>query len=175
MNAADGTGQRELATPGLQQEAVDSMAWSPDGSQLAVTLFNEPGPTQVALIAMGGTGRQPGRLLTGPAGGALDPVWSPDGSWVGFAGRDAYTIDIYAEHPDGTSMTRLTSDGQLARAPAWSPDGQQIAYLSNETGFFEVWVTDLQGDGNGGISAAPPRQLTQDLHVDAESGLSWGH
>src|SRR5215216_7676655 len=27
MNAADGTGRHPLATPGLQQEAVDAMAW----------------------------------------------------------------------------------------------------------------------------------------------------
>jgi TolB protein len=175
MNAADGTGQRALSTPGLQQEAVDSMAWSPDGSQLAVTLFNEPGPTQIALIPMGGVGRQPGKVLTAPAGGSLDPVWSPDGSWIGFAGRDGYAVDIYVEHPDGTSMFRLTNDNQLDRAPAWSPDGQQIAYLSNETGFFEVWVIDLISDGSGVLNATAPRQLTRDLHVDAESGLSWGH
>src|SRR5439155_13713557 len=50
MNAADGSGRNVLPTPGLaQQEAVDTLAWSPDGTQLAVTLFNEPGPPQIAL------------------------------------------------------------------------------------------------------------------------------
>src|SRR5258708_17079503 len=39
-NAADGSGRSALATPGLQQEDVDSLAWPPDASQLAVTLFN---------------------------------------------------------------------------------------------------------------------------------------
>jgi TolB protein len=174
MNAADGTGRRVVATPGLQQEAVDALAWSPDGSQLAVTLFNEPGPTQIALIPLGATARQTGRLLTTLPGGALDPVWSPDGSWIAFAGRDAYTIDLYAIRPDGTGLTRLTTDGQLARSPAWSPDGQRLAYLSNKTGFFEAWAVDVTGDGSGGLTASAARQLTQDLHVDAASGLSWG-
>ncbi|HEY0581912.1 MAG TPA: hypothetical protein VGE94_06990 [Chloroflexota bacterium] len=174
MNAADGTGRRVVATPGLQQEAVDALAWSPDGSQLAITLFNEPGPTQIALIPLGATARQTGRLLTTLPGGALDPVWSPDGSWIAFAGRDAYTIDLYAVRPDGTGLTRLTTDGQLARSPAWSPDGQRLAYLSNKTGFFEAWAVDVTGDGSGGLTASAPRQLTQDLHVDAASGLSWG-
>ena len=174
MNAADGTGRRVVATPGLQQEAVDALAWSPDGSQLAITLFNEPGPTQIALIPLGATARQTGRLLTTLPGGALDPVWSPDGSWIAFAGRDAYTIDLYAVRPDGTGLTRLTTDGQLARSPAWSPDGQRLAYLSNKTGFFEAWAVDVTGDDSGGLTASAPRQLTQDLHVDAASGLSWG-
>jgi TolB protein len=174
MNAADGTGLHVLATPGLQEEAVDALSWSPDGTQLAVTLFNEPGPTQIALVPLSATGRQTGRLLTSLPGGAIDPAFSPDGGWVAFAGRDGYVIDIYAIHPDGTSLTRLTNDGQLLRSPVWSPDGRHVAYLSNKTGFFEVWVVDLQFDASGTLSASAPRQLTQDLLLDAASGLSWG-
>src|SRR6266851_1568339 len=174
MNAADGSGRRALATPGLQQEDVDSLAWSPDGSQLAVTLFNEPGPTQIALVPLGATGRQTARVLTDLPGGALDPAWSPDGTWLGFAGRDGFAVEMYAVRPDGTSLTRLTVEGQLARSPSWSPDGRHVAFLSNKTGYFEVWVVDIQPDSSGALVASQPRQLTQDLHVDAVSGLSWG-
>jgi Tol biopolymer transport system component len=174
MNAADGTARHILPTPGLQEEAVDALAWSPDGSQLAVTLFNEPGPTQIALVPLSATGRQLGRMLTDLPGGALDPAWAPDASWLAFAGRDGYAIEIYAVQPDGSSLTRLTSDGGLARAPVWSPDGRHVAYLSNKTGFFEVWALDIQADASGALVAYTPRQLTHDLHVDAASGLSWG-
>jgi TolB protein len=175
MNAADGSGRRVLSTPGLQQEAVDAISWSPDGSQLAMTLFNQPGPTQIAVVSLGGPGRQSSRLLTSLSGGALDPSWSPDGAWLAFAGHDGYAIEMFAVRPDGTSVTRLTSDGHLARSPAWSPDGQHLAYLSNRTGWFEVWVVDVQTDPSSGtLTASAPRQATQDLHVDAASGLSWG-
>ncbi|MCA1646909.1 MAG: LpqB family beta-propeller domain-containing protein [Chloroflexi bacterium] len=174
MNAADGSGRRVLATPGLQQEDVDSMAWSPDGAQLAVTLFNEPGPTQIALVPLSATTRQTGRVLTDLAGGALDPAWAPDGSWLSFAGRDGFAVEVYAVQPDGTSLTRLTAEGQLERSPSWSPDGRHIAFLSNKTGYFEVWVVDVQADDSGTLTASPPRQLTRDLHVDAVSGVSWG-
>jgi TolB protein len=174
MNAADGSGRRALATPGLQQEDVDSIAWSPDGAQLAVTLFNEPGPTQIALVPLSPTGRLAGRVLTDLPGGALDPAWAPDGSWLAFAGRDGFGVEVFAVQPDGTAVTRLTTEGQLARSPAWSPDGRRVAFLSNKTGYFEVWVIDVQADRSGALTASPPRQLTQDLHVDAVSGLSWG-
>ncbi len=174
MNAADGSGRHALATPGLQEEGVDTLAWSPDGSQLAFTLFNEPGPTQIALLPLGTTGRQVGRVLTKLPGGALDPSWAPDGSWLAFAGRDGFTMDIYAVQPDGSSVTRLTSDGVLARSPVWSPDGRQLAYVSSKTGYFEVWAIDIKTDDSGALVASTPRQLTQDLHVDAASGLSWG-
>ena len=108
------------------------------------------------------------------AGGALDPAWSPDGSWIAFAGRDGYVLDVYAIRPDGTALTRLTNDGQLVRSPSWSPDGRHVAYLSNSSGYFEIWVIELQTDGSGSLAASAPRQLTQDLHIDAASGLSWG-
>jgi TolB protein len=174
MNAIDGSGRHSLATPGIQQEAVDALAWSPDGSQLAVTLFDDPGPTQIALVPLSPNGRQPGRVLTTLAGGALDPTWAPDGSWLAFGGRDGYAIEIYAVQPDGSSLTRLTADGMLARAPTWSPDGRHLAYLSNKSGYFELVEVDLQADTAGGLVASNPHPLTQDLHVDAASGLSWG-
>ena len=173
MNSADGSGRHELAT-GLQEEGVDTLAWSPDGSQLAFTLFIEPGPTQIALLPLGATGRQVRRVLTDLPGGALDPAWAPDGSWLAFAGRDGFAMDIYAVQPDGSPVTRLTGDGVLARSPVWSPDGRQLAYLSSKTGYFEVWAIDIKTDESGALMASSPRQLTQDLHVDAASGLSWG-
>jgi len=171
----DGSGRHVLSTPGLQPEAIDAIAWAPDGSQLAVTVYSEPGPTQVALIPLGATNRQVGHVLTELAGGALDPTWAPDGSWLAFAGREGYAVEVYAERPDGSGLQKLTNDGLLARAPAWSPDGRHLAYLLNRGGAFEIWTVDVQADTSGGLVASAPRQLTQDLHVDAASGLSWGH
>jgi TolB protein len=174
MNAEDGRGQRLLPTPGLNPEAVDALAWSPDGSHLALTIFNEPGPPQIALLPMVGTGRQPGRVLTDAPSGGLDPAWAPDGSWIAYAGHVGTALEIHAVQPDGSAVQVLTDEGLLVRSPAWSPDGRHVAYLSNETGFFEVFVIDVESDGAGGLVASPPRQVTRDLALDAASGLSWG-
>lgn len=174
MNAADGSGRHAVATPGLQEEDVDTLAWSPDGSQLAMTVFNEPGPAQIALLPLNVTGRETGRTLTSVAGGALDPAWSPDGNWLAFAGHDGGAIEIYAIQPDGNSQTRLTADGLLARSPVWSPDGAHIAYLANKSGYFEIFEIDVTVDASGALQASPPRQITTDLQIDAASGLSWG-
>jgi TolB protein len=174
MNAADGTGRRQIGTPGLQEEAVDAIAWSPDGEQLAITLYNEPGPSQVALVPLTTTGRPVGRVLTTTPGGALDPAWSPDGAWLAYAGRDGGAVEVYVVKPDGSGEQPLIHDGFLARAPVWSPDGRHLAYLSSRSGYFEVWVIDLQLDAADVWTVSRPRQLTQDVHVDAGSGLSWG-
>jgi Tol biopolymer transport system component len=176
MNAADGSGRHALAAPGLQQDDVDALAWSPDGSQLAVTLFNEPGPTEIALVPMNSTpgNRQLSQVISSLPPGSFDPSWSPDGSWLAFAAHDGASVEIYAAQADGSAVTRLTSDGLLARSPAWSPDGGHIAYLANKTGDFEIFEIDVTQDSRGALVASTPRQVTRDLHVDATSGLSWG-
>ncbi|GAC1321058.1 MAG: hypothetical protein NVSMB2_17460 [Chloroflexota bacterium] len=174
MNAADGAARRAVTSPGLQQEAVDSMSWSPDGTQLAYTLYNDPGPTQIAILPVASGGRQPGHLLTTLVGGAFDPSWSPDGNWIAFAGRDGYASEVYAMRTDGSGLTRFTNDGLLDRSPVWSPDGQHLAYMTNRTGYYELAVLDVAPDGSGGLTPSGHRLLTQDLHVDANSGLSWG-
>jgi TolB protein len=176
---ADGSGRRALSTPGLQEEDVDALSWSPDGNQLAFTMFNDPGPTQIGLLMLPSGGRQQARVLTTQSGGALDPAWSPDGNWLAFAGHDGQVLEIYAMQPGATDSppppARLTNDGLLARSPVWSPDGQHIAYLSNKSGNFEVFEIDVSIDASGALVASQPTQLTKDLHVDAASGLSWGH
>ena len=85
MNAEDGRGQRQLPTPGLNPEAVDSLAWSPDGSHLAVTIFNEPGPdAHRGGVDGAGLASRVGSSPVRPGGG-LDPAWSPDGAWLAYA------------------------------------------------------------------------------------------
>jgi TolB protein len=174
MNASDGSARRALATPGLQEEAVDAISWSPDGAQLAVTLYNDPGPSQIALVPLTTNSRQVGHVLTGTPGGALDPAWSPDGAWLAYAAHEGLATEVHVVRPDGSGDQGLTQDGLLVRSPAWSPDGRHLAYLSSRTGYFEVWVVDLQADASGNWTVSRARQLTQDLHVDAASGLSWG-
>jgi TolB protein len=174
MNAENGRGQRQVHTPGLNPEAVDSLAWSPDGSELALTIFNEPGPTHIAVVSAAPNSRQPGRVVTSPPGGGLDPAWSPDGAWLAFASHVGKALEIHVVQPDGSAAQAVTHDGLLARSPVWSPDGRHIAYLSNRGGYFEVWVVEVASNQEGAMSAVgSPRQLTRDLNVDAASGLSW--
>jgi TolB protein len=174
MNARDGSGRRALSMAGLQAEAVDSLAWSPDSTQLAVTIFAEPGPTQIALIPVGRNSRQPGQVLTANPNGAFDPAWSPDGTWIAYAARDGFADELSAMRADGSASQQLTQEGFRIRGPAWSPDGRHLAYLSSRTGWFEVWVRDVSTDASGALVVSDARQLTRELHVDAISGLSWG-
>jgi len=81
-------------------------------------------------------------------------------------------------------LSSSPSGRAFAQSPLdlWSSDTQQrirdqntLNYtITAQTGYFEVWVVDVQPDASGELVAGQPRQMTQDLHVDAVSGLSWG-
>lgn len=64
--------------------------------------------------------------------------------------------DIWTAPVKNGSPRRLTkTSGFAERNPIWSPDGQWLAYLSDESGEYEIYVT--QSDGRGDTT-----QLTTD-------------
>jgi TolB protein len=168
LMSKDGSGKRQLLRASGFQEAADSLAWSPDGSRLAVTAFG-PTVSQVLLVdvARGTTQR-----LTDHPKGAFDPAWSPDGSSLAYVVREDGRTEVRLRHLDGSPEVGVTRGG-LARAPAWSPGGSRLAYLSAAGGSFELYVVDVTADGSR-LSTSNVRQLTRDLNIDAASGLSWG-
>src|SRR5207244_2768318 len=195
----DSIGAHQVAIGG----ALTQPTWAPDGSTLAyvyrgtnfadIFVTDDQGQSLTRLTNSQST-------ILDNNDWNLRPTFSPDGKLIAFvsdktstfptlwlmnsadgSGRHALAtglqeegVDTLAWSPDGSSGTRLTRDGILARSPVWSPDGRQLAYLSSKTGYFEVWAIDIKTDESGALMASSPRQLTQDLHVDAASGLSWG-
>jgi Tol biopolymer transport system component len=73
--------------------------------------------------------------------------------------------DIWTMRPDGSSLTRLTTDPAVDRAPSWSPDGTKIAFASKRTGNFEIWVTDADG--------ANQHEVTHDGPTHNDRSPSW--
>lgn len=48
---------------------------------------------------------------------------------------------------NGVPRNLTASSGVAERSPSWSPDGRWVAYFSDQTGEYEIWVT--QSDGKG--------------------------
>ena len=105
---------------------------------------------------------------------SYDPAFSADGRWLAFAARAEGHTDVFAMPAAGGAPVRLTNLG-TARAPAFSPDGKLLAFLAIAPGTnsFDLWVLDLQTGANGALQAGEPRQITKDMRLDADSGLSW--
>lgn len=81
----------------------------------------------------------------------FNPSWSPDGEWLAFMSYEDGAINLFKARPDGSELTRLTSNstGYVSNA-AWSPDASQIAYTfyTDYEQPAELWVMNADGSGS---------------------------
>jgi len=153
---------------------VGRLAYAPNGQSIAFA-FGPAGNDAPMIyrytIASGSAAPFPGA----PAQ-SYDPAWAPDGRWLAFAARANGRTDVFAIRSGGTGPAlQLTSLG-AARAPAFSPDGKQLAFLAIAPGSnsFDLWVLDLEASADGTLKPGQPRQITQGMALDADSGVTWG-
>jgi Tol biopolymer transport system component len=134
--SADGAELQPIA------EAIDVQStgcWSPDGKWIVTGGDDATGPGLFKIPLEGGS---PVRLVAGPA---LNPVWSPDGSLIVYAGTNVRSFaPLLAVHPDGTraelpdiSVRRL---GERAR---FLPGGKSLIYMQGLLASQDFWQLDL--------------------------------
>jgi Tol biopolymer transport system component len=154
----DGSGRMPLQ---LDFQSILSLAWSPDGHEIAVVGNMETGPLVDAprIYFVNATTGEVARSLSAPGGleFAGTVQWSPDERWLAFdavgSGGTVQGQGIYLMKPDGTGSHLLTSCGSsncMDLNPAWSPDGSTIAFtrgLDSERGsdgfVGDIYVVDV--------------------------------
>jgi Tol biopolymer transport system component len=163
----------------LNQEfaAIVHVAWSPDGTVIAVVGFvgrgPEVGPDRIYLVdpesghILRTIQQPPGLEFAGTVS------WSPDGSFLAF---DAYgeggTLDVagvYVMRADGTDVRPLSvcptalgfPGGCTDMHPAWSPDGKLIAFTralpeAGSDGFMgDIFVIDVDSGRERRVTDGP--------------------
>ncbi len=79
----------------------------------------------------------------------IDQVVVPSGPRIAFASDRAGQFDIYTMNPDGTNVTRLTTDPGADRFPAWSATGNRIAWTQGS----DIAVMNADGSGKVNLTA----------------------
>ena len=135
--SADGAELRVLS------ESVDARgaaAWSPDG-RWVVTGGSEAGVSGLFKIPIDGGASE--RIGDGEP---LNPVWSPNGDLIVYAGAQVNLISpVLAVRPDGTSVElpsiEILRSGERIR---FLPDGSGLIYMTGvESSQQDFWLLDL--------------------------------
>ncbi|MEJ2708649.1 MAG: caspase family protein [Anaerolineales bacterium] len=153
---ADGTGQYYVLDDAAYGEItqIDSLAWSPDGSQIAFAC-DVDGDLEVYSLDSDGSSYAP-RQVTHNDADDKDPAWSPDSARLAFvSNQGGGDFELYIINALGGNLSAPFTDNAVADCrPAWSPDGRRIAYISscnitNEPRISTGDVYTLPSDGGG--------------------------
>lgn len=142
---------------------ASSPVWLPDNRQIIVSVERNDG---YMLLLSDREGSWP-RQLAGGAGDNGSAAPSPDGAMVAYVFRPFDDLNRWelrlVELTNGETRHLGGQPNTKDWAPAWSPDGQQIAFLSQRSGFTEIWLVRPDGEGMHQLT-----HLNQDV-----AELSW--
>jgi len=178
------TGARSLlASPNQYTGGIDFPRWRPNHKSdiLYTSWAYDPQTLQPYAQPMLENTQIGQRQALTPAGEiSFQPAWSPDGNSVVFVKREQQREDLWIMSAPETvgpsssatatpAMAKLLLQGRTAH-PTWAPDGQAIAYLGLKDGSLDLFVQGLtaalEPDG-------APKQLTNGLHLEGASAISW--
>jgi Tol biopolymer transport system component len=142
----------ELQTLAETIDVRGGASWSPDGRWIAV------GAAPAGLFKVPTDGGAPIQLV---ASAALNPVWSPDGSLIAYAGPNVSVFaPLLAVRADGTPVElpriQIRREGERIR---FTPDGRALIYMQGALRAQDFWLLDL--------ATMKMRQLTRLTQRDA--------
>jgi Tol biopolymer transport system component len=170
---ADGTGPRLIANCDPNAGCMQHWepAWSPDGTQLAIStaagMGDPPKRFGIAIVDVATQTVRPVVDHASRAGQDHFPRWSPDGRRLVFwrarygPGGSVKTA-VFVVNVNGTGLRQLTPWSLLAGDPDWSPDGSLIVFNTRplvdfpDAGQSELYTIRPDGSGLRRLTAYGP-------------------
>ncbi len=163
MLSVDRDEERLLTTPGTRVTASD---WSSDGAwMVGECAHGVPERASVCLFPVSSAPHAERHLrmvASHPEVNLWQARFSPDSRWISFNAIDpteAGASAIYAVPVSGGQWTAVTDGKWFDDKPRWAPDGRMVYFVSNRTGFFNVWGRRF--DPARGTPVGEPFQVTR--------------
>jgi dipeptidyl aminopeptidase/acylaminoacyl peptidase len=140
---------------------VAGMAWSPDGTTLAVAAQLHPDDLTTMQIALVGVADGAGstlQVIAGESSHDAGPAWASDGSLVYVSDASGW-FQVVRRSPDGRERVVLTDgerehgepSGGFGYAPVPSPDASRVIHIEVHDGLVDLVVRAFSG-------AQPPKR-----------------
>jgi Tol biopolymer transport system component/DNA-binding winged helix-turn-helix (wHTH) protein len=139
--AADGTNERNLTTPGPRE--LTPYDWSSDGKWILASCAEGPeGRIAVCVlpVAAAPQAEKHARVIaTDPDRNLFQATFSPNQNWIAFNATSPGLSAIYVTSSAGGQWTPVSEGTFWDDKPRWSPDGRTLYFVSNRSGFLNVW------------------------------------
>jgi Tol biopolymer transport system component/DNA-binding winged helix-turn-helix (wHTH) protein len=165
MWSSQSRNEEPLTTSGQTYRGVQD--WSPDGKWLLLSQGNND--THRAELWLLPVAARPHaeaasrKITSSLAYHLFDSQFSPDGRWIVFeAVKQPPTPNaesaLYVMPAAGGPWTRFSEGEHWDDKPRWSPDGNMIYFVSDRSGFFNVW--GIHFDATKGKPVGEPFRVT---------------
>jgi len=132
----------------LSQTYREVWDWSPDGKWILISQRNSDfrrAEIWMLPVAAGPEAEKASRkIASNPAYHLFQGHFSPDGRWIAFEAvkqppKPNVVSALYVVPASGGPWTPLLEGEHWDDKPRWSPDGHTIYFISDRSGFFNVW------------------------------------
>jgi Tol biopolymer transport system component/DNA-binding winged helix-turn-helix (wHTH) protein len=158
--AADGSNERNLTTPSPRE--FTPYDWSSDSKWILASC--EHGPAQltvVCVLPVAAAPRADGHMrviAADPDRNLFQATFSPNQRWIAFNATSPGLSAIYVVSSDGGQWVPISEGTFWDDKPRWSPDGRTLYFVSNRSGFLNVWGRRF--DPNTGKPSGDPFRVT---------------
>jgi Tol biopolymer transport system component len=141
MMSADDGHQRSLTTPGPRE--ITPFDWSADGKWILGSCEHGPtGRRGVCVLPVDAAPRAEQQLriiASDPDRHLYQATFSPNQKWIAFIAATPGLSAIYVMSSEGGQWTAVSEGTFWDDKPRWSPDGKTVYFVSNRSGFLNVW------------------------------------
>jgi len=139
--AAHGENEHQVVPVQAPEMVYD---WSPDGKSLLVRCRSNSIRSAICRLSLSVSGSRPELhvIASDVDRNLFAAAYSPDGQWVSFiAAPDLSRSTVFISPSTGGPWAAVTDSGDhwFKDLPRWSADGRTLYFLSNRTGFWNLW------------------------------------